>query len=194
MFKALLIERAEDGTTAPVLRDLPDDRLPEGDVTVEVAYSTINYKDGLCLSQGGGGLRERRPGGGEHHAGVVALQPGPVGGGAAEGVEELPRQGAGRHRRGQTAAVRDAGLFDPAALGAVLDQHFSGARDHYATVTFALDVALDLLDRLPGVLGQLLGSELNAIARIQQLGDAQLAIENTFALHFGGVSGEHRAD
>lgn len=40
------------------------------------------------------------------------------------------------------AAVRDAGLFDQAALGAVLDQHFSGARDHYATVTFALDVAL----------------------------------------------------
>ncbi|MGA1267719.1 MAG: MDR family oxidoreductase [Gemmobacter sp.] len=66
MFKALLIERAEDGTTAPVLRDLPDDRLPEGDVTVEVAYSTINYKDGLCLSQGGGGLVRNFP----HVAGI----------------------------------------------------------------------------------------------------------------------------
>lgn len=41
-----------------------------------------------------------------------------------------------------SAAVRDAGLFDHAALGAVLDQHFAGTRDHYATVTYALDVAL----------------------------------------------------
>lgn len=33
-------------------------------------------------------------------------------------------------------------LFDRAALGTVLDEHFSGRRDHYQTVTFALDIAL----------------------------------------------------
>jgi acrylyl-CoA reductase (NADPH) len=36
---------------------LPDDRLPEGDVTVAVEYSTLNYKDGLCLGSGGGLVR-----------------------------------------------------------------------------------------------------------------------------------------
>lgn len=66
MFRALLTERAEDGTTTTALQELPDERLPAGDVTVEVEYSTINYKDGLCLSQGGGGLVRQFP----HVAGI----------------------------------------------------------------------------------------------------------------------------
>jgi hypothetical protein len=39
-------------------------------------------------------------------------------------------------------SVHDSGLFEPRPLQRVLDEHFSGARDHYQTVTFALDAAL----------------------------------------------------
>jgi acrylyl-CoA reductase (NADPH) len=38
-----------------------DDRLPAGNVTVDVACSTVNYKDGLCLSPSGGGLVRNYP-------------------------------------------------------------------------------------------------------------------------------------
>lgn len=38
--------------------------------------------------------------------------------------------------------VREAGLFDATALARLLDAHFAGGADHYASVTFALDVAL----------------------------------------------------
>lgn len=41
-----------------------------------------------------------------------------------------------------SARVREAGLFDIAALTKLLDEHFSGSRDHYKSVTFALDVAM----------------------------------------------------
>lgn len=33
-----------------VLRELTDDDLPEGDVTVDVSYSSLNYKDGLAVT------------------------------------------------------------------------------------------------------------------------------------------------
>ncbi|MFN3955849.1 MAG: MDR family oxidoreductase [Pararhodobacter sp.] len=57
MFKALVVTKDETGATHAQLQSLPDDRLPEGDVTVAVEYSTLNYKDGLCLSGGGGLVR-----------------------------------------------------------------------------------------------------------------------------------------
>lgn len=44
-FQALLIE--EDGSAD--VRDLSEDRLPAGEVTVAIEYTTINYKDALCL-------------------------------------------------------------------------------------------------------------------------------------------------
>ena len=56
MFKALVVEKGEDGTRASV-QELPDDRLPDGEVTVAVEWSTLNYKDGLCLGPGGGLVR-----------------------------------------------------------------------------------------------------------------------------------------
>ncbi len=56
MFKALVVEKGEDGTHASV-QELPDDRLPEGEVTVAVEWSTVNYKDGLCIGPGGGLVR-----------------------------------------------------------------------------------------------------------------------------------------
>ena len=41
-------------------------RAAAGDVTVAVEYSTVNYKDGLCLSPSGGGLVRTYP----HVAGI----------------------------------------------------------------------------------------------------------------------------
>ena len=52
MFKALLIEKDDAGYRASV-KDIDDAQLPdvvEGDVTVRVEYSTINYKDGLAIT------------------------------------------------------------------------------------------------------------------------------------------------
>ena len=56
-FKALLVEKLDDGTMRTSVQDLPEDRLPAGDVTVAVEYTTLNYKDGLCMSSGGGMVR-----------------------------------------------------------------------------------------------------------------------------------------
>lgn len=49
MFKAILIEKDGDKYTA-ALKDMDDALLPEGDVTVKVAYSTLNYKDALAIT------------------------------------------------------------------------------------------------------------------------------------------------
>lgn len=57
MFNALVVEKSEAGETSASVQALSDDRLPEGDVTVAVEYSTVNYKDGLCIGPGGGLVR-----------------------------------------------------------------------------------------------------------------------------------------
>ena len=49
MFSAILIEKMEDGQTVG-LKQLDGSALPEGDVTIDVAYSTLNYKDGLAIT------------------------------------------------------------------------------------------------------------------------------------------------
>lgn len=49
MFKGILIERDDAGYRAN-LRDIDDAQLPEGDVTVRVSHSTLNYKDGLAIT------------------------------------------------------------------------------------------------------------------------------------------------
>ncbi len=56
-FNALIVEKDEDGKTSAAVRRIDEDRLPDGDVTVAVEYSTLNYKDGLCLTSGGGLVR-----------------------------------------------------------------------------------------------------------------------------------------
>ncbi|HEX6798065.1 MAG TPA: MDR family oxidoreductase [Ktedonobacterales bacterium] len=48
-FKAIVIEE-RDGQVTATLQTLPRASLPEGDVLVRVAYSDLNYKDGLALS------------------------------------------------------------------------------------------------------------------------------------------------
>ena len=49
MFKALWIDKT-NGQNECTLRELDESQLPEGDVTVRVEYSTINYKDGLAIT------------------------------------------------------------------------------------------------------------------------------------------------
>ncbi|MGY2224770.1 acrylyl-CoA reductase (NADPH) [Pseudomonas gingeri] len=49
MFSGILIEKDEDGYRAN-LASLSDEQLPEGDVTIRVAYSTLNFKDGLAIT------------------------------------------------------------------------------------------------------------------------------------------------
>jgi acrylyl-CoA reductase (NADPH) len=49
MFRALLIEKTDAGQRVE-LASLDDARLPEGDVTVRVEWSTLNYKDALALT------------------------------------------------------------------------------------------------------------------------------------------------
>lgn len=66
MFRALVLEKEGDGPAVAALRMLEESALPEGEVTVAVEYSTLNYKDGLCLSASGGGLVRRYP----HVAGI----------------------------------------------------------------------------------------------------------------------------
>ncbi|MCE6951617.1 oxidoreductase [Cereibacter sphaeroides] len=54
MFRALVVEKDAEGTPHAEVRELDESLLPEGDVTVRVEFSTLNYKDGLCLGSGGG--------------------------------------------------------------------------------------------------------------------------------------------
>ena len=56
-FRALLVEKTDDNKITQTIRELDDSMLPEGDVTVRVDYSTLNYKDGLCLHGQGGLVR-----------------------------------------------------------------------------------------------------------------------------------------
>ncbi|MEO8242457.1 MAG: MDR family oxidoreductase [bacterium] len=66
MFRALVLEKNAEGLAEAVVKDLDDAALPAGDVTVAVEYSTLNYKDGLCLSPSGGSLVRNYP----HVAGI----------------------------------------------------------------------------------------------------------------------------
>lgn len=59
MFNALVVEKDEEsGKTSANVAEIGVEDLPEGDVTVAVEYSTVNYKDGLCIGPGGGLVRK----------------------------------------------------------------------------------------------------------------------------------------
>ncbi|MBH0780760.1 acrylyl-CoA reductase (NADPH) [Nocardia bovistercoris] len=49
MFTAVVIEKSDTGTKVATA-GVEESSLPEGDVTVEVAYSTLNYKDALAIT------------------------------------------------------------------------------------------------------------------------------------------------
>jgi acrylyl-CoA reductase (NADPH) len=58
MFKGLVVRKDEEtGKTSAAVEEISEDQLPAGDVTVAVEYSTVNYKDGLCIGPGGGLVR-----------------------------------------------------------------------------------------------------------------------------------------
>ena len=48
-FKAIVIDKAENGQRVAV-QDFDEQALMEGDVTVRVTHSTLNYKDGLAIT------------------------------------------------------------------------------------------------------------------------------------------------
>ena len=57
MFNALVVNKDDDGKTSAAVQQLSLDDLPQAEVTVAVDYSTVNYKDGLCIGPGGGLVR-----------------------------------------------------------------------------------------------------------------------------------------
>ena len=48
MFKALVLENSPEFKAS--VREVDDSFLPDGDVTLDVEYSTLNYKDGLAIT------------------------------------------------------------------------------------------------------------------------------------------------
>ena len=64
-FRALVTDRDDDGSISSTVRVLDDAQLPDGDVTVDIEWAGVNYKDGLCLT-GGGALVRTYP----HVAGI----------------------------------------------------------------------------------------------------------------------------
>ena len=48
-FKALLVDQ-KDGKTEAAVHELGPEALPEGEVLLSVAYSSLNYKDGLAVT------------------------------------------------------------------------------------------------------------------------------------------------
>ncbi|MGB8502717.1 MDR family oxidoreductase [Mycobacterium sp.] len=49
MFSAILIEKDDNGQTV-ARTDLDEAQLPDGDVSIDVEYSTLNFKDGLAIT------------------------------------------------------------------------------------------------------------------------------------------------
>jgi acrylyl-CoA reductase (NADPH) len=70
-FRALVLSQATDRKVTGAIETLPVEKLPAGDVTVAVDYSTLNYKDGLVLTTGGGLVKTWPHVGGIDFAGTV---------------------------------------------------------------------------------------------------------------------------
>ena len=51
-FNSLVVRKDDEGKTSAAVEEMTVDQLPEGNVTVSVEYSTVNYKDGLCIGSG----------------------------------------------------------------------------------------------------------------------------------------------
>lgn len=50
MFQALLLTKTPEGATRADIASLDEAQLPEGEVLVNLAYSTVNYKDALAIT------------------------------------------------------------------------------------------------------------------------------------------------
>ncbi|ASJ98274.1 acrylyl-CoA reductase (NADPH) [Shewanella marisflavi] len=71
MFKALVLTQLDKQTQADV-KMLPESDLPEGEVLVDVSYSSLNYKDGLAITGLGKIIRQFPMVPGIDFAGVVS--------------------------------------------------------------------------------------------------------------------------
>jgi acrylyl-CoA reductase (NADPH) len=56
-FNALIVDKDENGKTHAAVKQISQADMPQSEVTVAVEYSTVNYKDGLCIGPGGGLVR-----------------------------------------------------------------------------------------------------------------------------------------
>ena len=70
-FRALVSTQGADRKVTSAVETLDESKLPAGDVTVAVEYSTLNYKDGLVLTSGGGLVKTWPHVGGIDFAGTV---------------------------------------------------------------------------------------------------------------------------
>ena len=77
-FRALVLTQGADRKVSGAIETLDDGRLPAGDVTVAVEYSTLNYKDGLVLTSGGGLVKTWPHVGGIDFAGTVEASENPA--------------------------------------------------------------------------------------------------------------------
>ena len=57
MFQGIVIENDHEGYRAG-LKDIDESQLPEGDVTVRISHSTLNYKDALAITGKGPVVRK----------------------------------------------------------------------------------------------------------------------------------------
>jgi acrylyl-CoA reductase (NADPH) len=70
-YRALVTDRDADGKVTSSVQIIDNTRLPDGDVTVDIEWAGLNYKDGLCLTGGGGLVRNYPHIGGIDFAGTV---------------------------------------------------------------------------------------------------------------------------
>ena len=75
-FKALVLDE-DSGKVEASIKTLDESALPEGDVTVDIAFSTLNYKDGMVLGGIGRLVRNYPHVPGVDFAGVVASSDSP---------------------------------------------------------------------------------------------------------------------
>ena len=129
-FKAIRIDKAEKGQTVGLV-DFDEKDLMDGDVTVKVEWSTINYKDGLALTGKAPVVRRFPMIPGIDLAGTVeassspAWKPGdqvildgfglgPARSAGARGKRRMAGAAAPRHERTRSHGDRDGGLYGDA--------------------------------------------------------------------------------
>ncbi len=70
-FSALVTRKDEAGEVSSTVESINENQLPEGNVMVEIEWAGLNYKDGLCLTGGGGLVRNYPHVAGIDFAGIV---------------------------------------------------------------------------------------------------------------------------
>ena len=76
--RALVLNQGSDRKVSGAVETLSEESLPAGDVTVAVEYSTLNYKDGLVLTTGGGLVKTWPHVGGIDFSGTVEASGNPA--------------------------------------------------------------------------------------------------------------------